>query len=133
MIQIQGTWHGEYIDQYNEIVEFEIYLDQNENGFKGECYDLYDKKIKSKIIGFVEDDLISFTKEYDEPIVSDEMGNVFVDTEAHHPGIHYYGRFNADEIRFEGTWEIQVNESEFGQDESLVWFDYGAWWIEKKK
>ena len=133
MIEIKGTWQGEYTNQYDEKVEFEIHLGQNDNGFKGECYDLYDKKVKSKIAGFVEGDLISFTKEYDEPIVSDEVGNVLVDMEIYHPGVHYYGRFNVGKNRYEGAWEIQINESKLGQDESLIWFDHGTWWIEKKR
>lgn len=133
MIEIKGTWRGEYADQYDEKVEFEIHLDQNNDGFKGKGYDLYDRKVKFKIAGFVEGNLISFTKEYDESIVSDEVGNVFVDMETHHPGVHYYGRFNSDKNKFEGTWEVQVDESNLGHDRSLIWFDYGVWWLQKKE
>ena len=131
IMKVEGVWRGEYADQYDEIVEFRIDLNQGEEGFEGICYDLYEKSIESKVVGFIENDLISFVKEYEEAIVIDKIGDVFVDKDSYHPGVHYYGRYNSETARFEGTWEIQVNESEFGKDESLIWFDYGSWWMEK--
>ena len=120
------------MDQSNQEVQFEIFIDQNQEGFAGKCYDLLDERVKSEIKGFVDaDGLISFVKEYNEPLVGDDDGSLYMDREAYHPGVHYYGRFNDERLLFEGTWEVQTNESSIGHDEYGVWFDHGSWWMER--
>lgn len=139
--QLSGKWQGTYTQKLKEDpdddqifeVEFEMELLNTEDGFTGTCYDLeieLGKKEKSSVSGFIERDIISFIKRYEHAIYLDEEAEEFLlDKEAKHPEIHYSGRFNAIEDKFEGTWEIEMNEELIGGDQLNTHLIYSSWWM----
>lgn len=139
---ISGKWQGTYTQKLKEDPEddkilevaFEMELISAEGGFTGTCYDLeieLGKKEESYVSGFIDGEMISFIKRYEHTIYINEEAEEFIlYKEAKHPEIHYYGRFNDAEERFEGNWEIEMDNESIGDDLLDTHLLYGSWWME---
>jgi hypothetical protein len=118
MHQLKGHWKGEftYGPDYGEVMtgvkeKFSLVIEEVTNGsFKGKCVDLEMRNssefIQSHIKGFLENNFISFTKEYPYQYLSDEDGNAILDKNKKGHTVTYEGEFNVSTNCFSGTWEI---------------------------
>jgi predicted HicB family RNase H-like nuclease len=109
-VALTGQWAGYFTygpeygeEMHGEKVEFRIFIDESSDGlFEGKCVDIEGRGVdfeKSTVKGFIDGDVISFTKEYP----------------AQHPQQHpqqlvYSGQFNNRIASFGGQWEIWLNE-----------------------
>jgi hypothetical protein len=77
--------------------------------------------------GFIEDDLISFIKQYPAYYSVNENDEVLIDRDQKHPTIHYYGTYDENASTLSGTWEIETEHPEFPFQYSLI--SLGSWEI----
>lgn len=112
-----GQWQGffKYGPAYGEIVEgqeaeFRLFVEAYHEGtFSGRVIDWDGFGVDGEVSileGFVDADLISFTKQYDKRFFIDELGNPFVDDTLPGHKVFYQGRFDAHSNQFVGHWEI---------------------------
>lgn len=140
-LSLAGQWFGffTYGPEYgaflvNEKVIFSILMEEVfNNQFKGKCIELEGIGAStelSTIEGFLENEFISFTKEYPVNNFIGEKGNT-VDFEGRvSPRLSYKGQFNRFNQTFNGTWEIWSNEVPSG-DGVFVNISTGTWEISK--
>ncbi len=137
---MKGEWKGVYTQYLNENefleIDFEMMLNENEDGFNGICQDLeieIGTKEKSSIRGFCEDSMISFIKVYENAIYLDRDTNEFVlDQENSGRDIHYYGTYNHDTEQFEGSWEIETSEDQIAEEKMNIGIEYGSWFMKRQ-
>ena len=140
-ISLAGQWFGffNYGPEYgallvNERVIFSILMEEVfNNKFKGKCIELEGIGAStelSTIEGFLENEFISFTKEYPNNSVIDENGNEVIYDGALNVRLSYKGQFNRFNQSFKGTWEIWSNEVPAG-DGVFVNISTGNWEISR--
>ena len=112
-----GQWQGffKYGPEYGTIVEgqeaeFRLFIEDHKDGeFSGRIIDWEGFGVNGEVSvvkGFVNGDLISFTKQYSQSFIIDDWGNS--STEEKVPGhrVLYEGRFDKKTNHFLGAWEI---------------------------
>jgi len=120
-ISLAGQWFGyfSYGPEYGELlmdeqVIFSILIEEVfNNRFKGKCIEIEgigSSTELSAIEGFLENQFISFTKEYPSNNVIDEKGNAVNYEGSLNPMLSYEGQFNHFNQSFTGTWEIRSTE-----------------------
>jgi hypothetical protein len=136
---ISGKWKGEYIcgpeyeNHQGRTVEFILELIENSGLIRGICIDFATKEYFSEPItvsGFIDNDFISFTKQYPFTYFIDEQGKVIIDRSKPHPEITYSGEFDRETNTFVGEWDIVVDSQKFGDgyfDDSLT----GTWTMKR--
>lgn len=105
-----GKWRGYYVygEGYNDHyfgtrIMFELELqDAGNEQFEGTCNDLDDKPAPPATIkGYMDDQFISFVKEYTAPFLTASGAPATVAT----PEISYSGHYNPLQETFFGEWE----------------------------
>jgi len=114
------TWKGffTYYEGYEPFkkciqVDFDMQISFDEDSFTGICSDSESKHIFEKpadVKGFIDEEKISFIKNYPCLYYKDEDGKIMLDRELKHPEIHYLGYFNENKRNISGTWEMVVYE-----------------------
>lgn len=134
MNALTGTWEGTftYGEDYpqniiGKSVSFQMKIEERDGDLKGSCEDDCLKEFPSKIVGFVDDDFVSFIKTYAYHIGFDEDGNNVSDPGNPAHEIHYSGTWDADSI--EGVFEFGDNRI-FARAESVY---EGGTFIMKKQ
>jgi hypothetical protein len=136
--RVAGQWFGyfSYGPEYGpelegEKVTFSLLIEELPSGqFRGKCIELKGIGANhevSTINGFIENNFISFTKEYNTFKSIDEIGNE-VDYKGSPPRLSYKGHFNSYSQTFGGSWEIWANEEPYG-DGAFVDVCTGLWEI----
>jgi hypothetical protein len=125
-VSLAGQWFGyfSYGPEYGEQLEgerviFSLLIQEIfNNKFKGKCIELEGRGAStevSHIEGFIENNFISFRKEYSTYYTLDESGNEGKHLPFLHPRLSYTGSFNQSNETFSGTWEIIANEIPAGE------------------
>lgn len=119
--QYQGYYR--YGPEYGEIVEgkeveFRMFIDQVFNyQFSGKVIDWDGFGAEGEVAfvsGFVQDDMISFVKQYDRSFIIDEFGvSSIVENQPGHK-VEYEGHYDVATRSFIGTWEIKVDSEDLG-------------------
>ncbi|NTS42463.1 hypothetical protein HRG84_16295 [Flavisolibacter sp. BT320] len=118
-IELEGQWVGhfaygpDYGEEMNgEKVQFRVFIDRSKNGgFVGRSVDLEGIGANfevAEVKGFLEEGLISFTKQYPHFYALDEAGNTVEDKNKPHPLVAYTGTYNQSTKTFTGDWEMRV-------------------------
>lgn len=142
LTSMKGSWIGYYEygplygeEIYGKRVEFRLDLeDLTEGTFEGVCQDLEgigSNKGLAKIKGFINDNFISFTKEYDSIWMIDETGK----EEPNDPRVlssqlSYKGTYNPFRQEFTGEWEI-LSSIKFFDGSISDEIVYGTWAMRK--
>lgn len=137
MASMTGEWQGYYIygPEYGEKlsgekVEFRLsLLDTGDNEFEGKCLDLNSSISTNNpafIKGFMEDDFISFTKEYKTFYSIDKDNKVTPYSPMEKPQLNYDGYYNPESKSFSGNWEFTGREDIYG-DGYYVELATGTW------
>jgi hypothetical protein len=135
-INITGTWAGYYYygadygeELHEEKVKFMLFLSQKNFKFEGTSVD-YEGEIsnfeKADIKGFIQNDFISFIKQYPVAILLDDDNNLITDQSKPSPEIHYTGHYNQTTKIFSGKWEMVIDR----ESDSLGDMEYlntGRW------
>ncbi|MFI5140804.1 MAG: hypothetical protein ACHQII_00485 [Bacteroidia bacterium] len=139
-INITGQWtfvivYGpEYGEQENQELYFDAEFIQDKDLFTGTGRDTGGSGASPDIAtikGFLEDDEISFIKQYTTNHYIDEEGKITIDKNVPGPEINYYGSFNKLNGMFEGHWEMLMGSQKYGEG----WFDdmaTGTWAMKRK-
>lgn len=128
MISITGQWQGYYIygPEYGEKlsgskVAFELSLtDTGDDNFQGTCLDLgshISQNNQAIIKGFIEEDFISFTKEYCQEIPRLHLKK---------PELNYYGHYDPVNETFSGNWEF-IGKEHTHPDGDYLEIGTGTW------
>lgn len=132
-----GQWQGfyQYGREYGPYVqgkeaEFRLFIEEYRDGqFSGKAIDWdgfgADGQV-SEVKGFIDEELISITKQYAHSAVFDEWGNCLEEVGNNGHMVSYEGRFVEEENCFVGTWEI-VTELEHTPHETLEYVVGGTW------
>jgi hypothetical protein len=119
-IEISGTWSGEltYGEEYgpdlqNKKLKFRLILKEDEGDITGECIDTGGTGIitePASINGFIEDDMISFVKQYPTFYIIDPKG---------------------ENGTFEGDWHVvyEIKQLTFGFAEYAL---SGTWMMKRE-
>ena len=121
-INFSGQWVGHFAygseygdDLAGEKVQFRIFVDDFKEGqFSGRSVDLEGVGSNfevAKIKGYIDQNFISFTKEYPHYYGFDEEGNVLQDKDRQHPLVAYSGEYDQRTKAFAREWEL-TNEIE---------------------
>jgi hypothetical protein len=134
-ISVTGKWKGTftygegYGNRTGKIVEFSLELTENDGEFSGLSIDQESKDYISEpitISGFLEEDMISFTKQYPYFFYATDEGSIVVNRDKFHPEIIFSGAFNEAEGKYEGDWEVLASSIQFGyESDSSSWI--GTW------
>ena len=138
IISLEGQWGGTFVygpeygeKMHGEKVEFKFFLkDRPDNQFEGTSVDVdgFGTNMDTAIIiGFMDGDTISFTKEYSKHFVLTDDG---VEDASPSPRLHYIGEYNSNSKSFSGTWELWANE-ELTPNGSIVDIFTGIWSMQK--
>jgi hypothetical protein len=112
-----GQWQGffKYGPEYGTIVEgqeaeFRLFIEDYKDGeFGGRVIDWEGFGVDGEVSivkGFVNKEMISFTKQYDQSFIIDEWGNSSIEEGAPGHKVIYEGRFDKKTNYFVGQWEI---------------------------
>lgn len=124
-MKMKGDWLGFYeygegylLPYFGERVNFRLSLTDTEESFEGTCIQDDSKfsiKEISKISGFVEDRIISFTNTYANYSEIDEesMEPKFKIIEGQEYQVNYSGHYDERFDCFYGFWEIQYHNLEY--------------------
>ena len=141
-IFLVGQWVGQFVygqeygdEIFGEKVQFRLFVEKFEAGeFTGKSVDVdgFGANLNEAIIkGFIQDDLISFTKEYQPYFIIDETGNTCNDPSNQKPRLSYKGVYNKNQQSFCGEWEFWTNEILDGERGSFVDIFTGTWDMKK--
>ncbi len=127
-----GPAYGTLIEGYD--AEFRLFIEKYNNGiFSGRIIDWQgmgaDGEV-SEVHGFIDGDLISFTKQYSRRIIFDDFGNTSVEEGIPGHSVIYEGRFDKETNNFLGTWEI-VQETAHTPDLTLEDVSSGTWRLKR--
>ena len=125
-IDFTGQWTGhfaygpDYGEQLvGERVQFRLFVDGFKDGqFTGRSVDLEGIGANYEIAlvnGYIEDNFISFTKQYPHFYWLDEFGNTVDDKNKQHPIVAYSGEYNSEIKSFAGQWEMRMEVQPVGQ------------------
>lgn len=125
IVDNKQTWKGfftylegyEIIDAYIK-VDFQMDLTFDGNSFTGTSIDSESENIFVEPIlvrGFIENNIISFVKNYPCYYYKDEDGNIKLDKDFSHPDIDYLGHYDQSENKYSGTWEMIIFEEKISE------------------
>jgi hypothetical protein len=125
-IPIVGQWLGYFTygeeygeDLHGEKVQFRLFIEQVKNDeFEGKSIDLEGIGANyevARLRGYLQGDLISFTKEYPYSYSIDDSGNCVEHKDKPHPIVSYTGNYNADLKIFSGEWELRIDIKPVGE------------------
>lgn len=136
-------WKGffTYLQGYDAIdnyikVGFEMELNFDGDSFTGTSLDSESENIFQEPVivkGFIENDIISFVKNYPYHYYKDEDGIITVDQNLSHPDIEYLGYYDDSENKFSGTWEMIISQEKISEDEYLEEVVNGEFEIYREK
>lgn len=141
-MNITGKWQGTLIygEGYDEesigksldfefdIIDTEGEITATGKDLKGHGYN----STGSYINGFVDDDIISFIKQYNKGLTIDEEGNEEYMPPEENYEVNYSGLYNHITKEFEGDWEIvTLMESIENPDEKFIHICSGTWKMHK--
>lgn len=140
-ISMHGQWIGQFVygpeygdEMHGEKVQFRLFINECSSGqFNGTSVDMegYGANMDTAIIkGFVNDDFISFTKEYPDYLIIDENRQIIKDPSNVKPRLNYEGHYNLLSKSFSGQWELWANEELSGEG-SIVDIYTGTWEMTK--
>ena len=140
-ISIAGQWFGYFIfgPQYGrklraQRVTFSLLIeDVFNNKFSGKCIEIEGLGASSQIAtitGFVENNFISFRKEYPVDYTIDKDGNRSKYPDMLKPRLSYEGLFNKETQTYSGSWEIWGRERPAGEN-TIVHISRGTWEISR--
>ena len=132
-----GQWQGffEYGPEYGDFVqghqaEFRLFIEAYQDGqFSGRIIDWEGLGANGEVAdvkGFIDEDLISFTKQYPQMHTIDKWGNSGVEQDVPGHKVVYEGRFEKTTKSFVGTWEINT-EVEHTPESTLEYVMTGTW------
>lgn len=103
-----GAVYGTLIE--GQKAEFRLFIEEYKNGiFSGRIIDWEgmgaDGEV-SAVQGFIEGDLISFTKQYSRRLIFDDFGNTTIEEGMPGYAVIYEGHFDKETNNFQGSWEI---------------------------
>src|SRR4030042_5234380 len=125
-IRISGIWLGEltYGEEYgqdlqNKKMNFKLILEEKDGDITGECHDTDGTGVipePASINGFVEEDMISFVKQYPAFYILNQTGEVIMIPDRDPPEFNYSGYYNAENDAFEGDWHVvfEIKQLTFG-------------------
>ncbi len=125
-IKVAGVWHGEltYGEEYGpdlkgKKMNFRLVIEENDGDITGECIDTNGTGVipePASISGFVEDDMISFVKQYPAYYIINQKGEVGMIPEKEPPEINYTGYYDPEHDTFEGDWHVvfEIRQLTFG-------------------
>ena len=144
MESISGEWSGHftYGPGYDKLrgtsVPFTLFLeDLGDDQFKGTCIDeeTIERKIPPAAVkGFLEDNYVSFIKQYENLFKMDKQGNKVPVKSLEVPELRYEGSWDPATELFTGIWELEGKMTLFG-----IGFSHnriigeGTWEMSKKK
>ena len=115
---VTGKWKGTF-----------TYGDGYDGEFSGLSVDLESKDYMSEpvtIAGFLEDEMISFTKQYPYFFHVTEQGEFVVNKNKFHPEVIFSGEYLEAEGKYVGDWEILAASIQFGyESDESSWT--GSW------
>ena len=106
---------GKLLDDVEERIPFEMSIQIQEGSFTGTATDEESKHLFNKpaiIKGFIEKNLISFTKQYPCLYYINEQGELTINTQEKHPEIRYTGFLNETQNEIIGEWELGTSPGE---------------------
>ncbi len=128
--KISGRWIGyyEYGESYPQSLQgkrtnFVLNLKETAGEFSGECIDISENnKINpaAEIKGFVNENLISFIKQYSYQLFIHDDGRREADYYNTHPEIEYTGYFDENTNKYTGEWSMVIKNILTKHDYSLV-------------
>ncbi len=136
MDTLNGKWLGTYsidteLEQDVKEFRFELNLRVEDDDISGEINDISEKDQSpgiAKITGFIDDNEISFIKQYPALFLRNEDGEIIIDKTKEHPEIHYHGVISENSM--EGEWDMEAGVLfKVGQFHSQL--ITGSWKIEK--
>ena len=140
-IKVDGTWYGEltYGEEYgpdlqNKKLKFRLIIKENDGDISGECIDTEGTGVISEpasINGFVEDNMISFIKQYPSFYIIDQKGEIREIPEKEPPEFNYSGYYNPENDTFEGDWHVvyEIKQLTFGFAEYAL---SGTWMMKRE-
>lgn len=112
-----GPEYGD--DLVGEKVQFRLFVDNFKNGqFTGRSIDLEGIGANyeiAQVSGFIDENFISFTKQYPHFYGLYEAGNTVDDKNKQHPSVSYTGDYNPDTKTFAGQWELRMEIQPVGE------------------
>ena len=125
-IDFTGQWAGHftYGPEYGynivgEKVHFRLFIDNFIDGqFNGRSVDLEGIGANyeiAQVIGFIDGNFISFTKQYPHLYQLDELGNTICDKDKQHPIVAYSGEYKLNTKTFAGQWELRMEIQPVGE------------------
>ena len=136
-----GQWQGffcygpEYGSLEGSEAEFRFFVEEFHSGqFAGRIIDWEGIGANGEVAivkGFLKEDFISFTKQYDKCNVLDEEGNAVLLPDQPGHQVKYEGRFNPLTNAFEGTWEITITV-DHTTDKTTGYVSTGTWRMYKQ-
>ncbi|HLP37962.1 hypothetical protein [Lacibacter sp.] len=132
-----GQWQGffQYGPEYGTIIEgqeaeFRLFIeDYNDGKFSGRIIDWEGLGVDgevSEVHGFIDGDLMSFTKQYSRSFIIDEFGNTSIEEGVPGHSVIYEGHFDKETNNFLGKWEI-VREVGHTSELTLEEVCSGSW------
>jgi hypothetical protein len=140
-IELEGQWFGfySYSEEYGETLSGEkvvmslLFEKVFNNKFTGKCIELSGVGASeeiSQIEGFIENDFISFKKEYQTYYQFEEDGTIKKIEDSGTHELSYEGVYDFDTKAFSGIWEIWFNERAHGEY-NYVRIGEGTWELSK--
>ena len=138
---VSGKWKGtfKYGEGYglrtNKSVDFTLELTEDDGEFTGFSRDVETEKVikePATVVGFWEEELISFTKYYACYFDMNEEGEIIVNRSKKHPEIIFSGEFNETEGRYTGDWEIPADSLQDSYESDLT-MGRGTWEMSRVK
>ena len=138
-MNLSGKWKGvivygpEYEEDENQELYFTVDITQDLEQFTGIAKDtsgLGCNPDSATIKGFVDNNTISFVKQYASTLTFDENGNEVVEKGKPSPIVNYWGEYDTTLHKFVGGWEICVDAQQFGEG----WFEEvftGTWSMQR--
>ncbi|NJK86822.1 MAG: hypothetical protein HC906_13450 [Bacteroidales bacterium] len=136
-----GVWTGEltYGEEFpseiqNKTKRFRIELEESDGDISGKYFETEGFGIipdTAEINGFVEEDMISFVKQYPAFYLVNKDGEIKTIDDREPPEINYSGYYNEEKQSFEGDWNmvVEFQQLTFGYAESTV---SGTWSMKKE-
>lgn len=130
LLEISGIWKGYYElgksypkNLQGKRTDFVLNIKETNGEFTGECIDIvHDNKdnTTSQIKGFVDEDLISFIKQYSFHLLIDKEGKRVIDYDEKHPEIEYTGYYDYESKKISGEWNMVTKNLVTQYDYSLM-------------
>lgn len=138
MDKLNGKWLGSYtIDpefgQDDKVFNFELTLHVDDDDVSGEIKDISESEQSpgiAKVTGFVDDNEISFIKQYPALFLRNDHDEIIIDKSKEHPEIHYHGHISDNSM--EGNWDMEAGVL-FKVGEFHSQLISGKWKIERIK